>query len=87
MRLEDIMSGTKIGGLKAATTNKQIHGNDFYKLIGKKGGSKLGVKKGFALMTREKVALCGQKGGRISRRKVSKKRSEYEDERVNYQSY
>lgn len=67
------MSGTKIGGLKAATTNKQRHGNDFYKMIGRKGGSKLGIKKGFALMTREEVALCGQKGGRISRRGKVKK--------------
>lgn len=81
------MSGTKIGGLKAAATNKQLHGADFYKLIGKKGGSKLGVKKGFALMTREEVALCGQKGGRISKRKPAKKTVEYEDERVSYQSY
>lgn len=81
------MPGTKIGGLKAAATNKQKHGNDFYKRIGKKGGSKLGVKKGFALMPHEEVKLYGQKGGRISKRKPAKKKVQYEDERVSYQSY
>ena len=62
------MSGTKAGGIKARETNRRLHGEDFYKVIGKKGGSRLGVKKGFALMSKEKVAMCGRKGGSISRR-------------------
>lgn len=32
------MSGTKAGGLKAAQTNKTLHGENFYKEIGRKGG-------------------------------------------------
>jgi general stress protein YciG len=32
------MSGTKAGGAKAAETNKRIHGSDFYREIGRKGG-------------------------------------------------
>ena len=32
------MAGTKIGGQKAAKTNKLRHGSDFYKRIGQKGG-------------------------------------------------
>lgn len=62
------MSGTKAGGLKARETNRLLHGEDFYKRIGKIGGSKLGVKKGFAIMPREKVVMAGRKGGSISRR-------------------
>jgi len=33
------MAGTKIGGLKAAATNKEKHGPDFFARIGKIGGS------------------------------------------------
>ena len=32
------MAGTKIGGMKAAITNKEKQGKDFYKRIGAKGG-------------------------------------------------
>lgn len=34
------MSGTPTGGEKAAKTNKEKHGEDFYKRIGAKGGEK-----------------------------------------------
>ena len=34
------MSGTYSGGLKAAETNKLMHGPDFYRRIGKIGGTK-----------------------------------------------
>lgn len=65
------MSGTKAGGLKAAKTNKLTHGKDFYKRIGKIGGSKKGILKGFAL-NRELASKAGAKGGRISRRGKAK---------------
>jgi general stress protein YciG len=43
------MAGTITGGLKAAQTNKERHGDDFYAAIGSKGGSKPTTKpKGFA---------------------------------------
>lgn len=80
------MPQTKAGGLKAAQTNKLRHGNDFYKRIGRKGGSKIDVRKGFAANP-ELAVIAGAKGGRISRRGAAKRKVEYEDERVSYQSY
>ena len=65
------MSGTKAGGIKAAKTNKELHGDDFYKKIGKKGGKVMGVMKGFAA-NRELASKAGRKGGLISRRGKSK---------------
>jgi len=61
------MSGTKAGGMKAASTNKARHGKDFYAQIGKKGGEN-GHTGGFAA-NRELARIAGAKGGRISRRR------------------
>ena len=41
------MAGTKAGGLKAAATNIERYGKDFYKEMGRKGG-KAGKTGGFA---------------------------------------
>jgi len=60
------MSGTKIGGIAAAVTNKQRQGEDFYRRIGSKGG-KNGHTGGFAA-DRELARRAGAKGGTISRR-------------------
>ena len=60
--------GTKDGGAKAAQTNKQRYGIDFYKSIGSKGGKKSSPTKGFGGMDKEKVSAAGRKGGTISRR-------------------
>ncbi|HEY5267770.1 MAG TPA: hypothetical protein VII94_01395 [Candidatus Saccharimonadales bacterium] len=73
------MAGTKIGGSKAAATNKRKYGESFYKKIGSIGG-KLGHDGGFAstiigadgLSGRERSSIAGAKGGRISRRGKSK---------------
>ncbi len=65
------MGGTAIGGERAAKTNKERHGTDFYKVIGQKGGkkgSKDGVIKGFAAMSFEKRSEAGRKGGTKSKR-------------------
>ena len=62
------MSGTKAGGKLASETNRKNHGEDFYSKIGKMGGSVSGIKKGFALMPKERVSEIGKKGGTISRR-------------------
>ena len=66
------MSGTKIGGSKAAITNKQKHGDDFYARIGRKGGKK-GHTGGFAANP-ELAREAGAKGGSISKRGPAKKR-------------
>lgn len=60
------MSGTKIGGKKAAYTNRLRHGLDFYKEIGAKGGRN-GHTGGFA-SNPELAREAGRKGGKISRR-------------------
>lgn len=72
------MAGNVKGGVKAAKTNKNRHGSDFYARIGAKGGrkSKTG---GFAskvvgndgLTGKERAKLVGARGGKISRRKKS----------------
>lgn len=59
-------SGTKLGGMKAAQTNKKLYGDGFYQRIGRQGGQK-GHTGGFAA-NRELARLAGAKGGSISRR-------------------
>lgn len=60
------MSGTKAGGKKASLTNKQLHGEDFYQRIGRKGGQN-GHTGGFAA-NHELAKEAGRKGGLISKR-------------------
>jgi general stress protein YciG len=60
------MAGTAPGGKRAAKTNKQKHGADFYARIGAMGGKK-GTTGGF-FANRELAREAGRKGGRISRR-------------------
>lgn len=60
------MSGTKAGGLKAAATNIEKYGDDFYKRIGQKGGSN-GHTGGFA-SNPALAKIAGRKGGSKSRR-------------------
>lgn len=64
------MSGTKAGGAKCRETNLRIHGEDFYKRIGSKGGKWCGPK-GFALDP-ERAKNAGRKGGLISKRGPAK---------------
>lgn len=64
------MSGTKAGGMKAAKTNLERYGADFYKRIGHKGGQN-GHTGGFAA-DRALARVAGAKGGRISRRGPAK---------------
>ena len=74
------MSGRKIGGIKAAKTNKERHGEDFYKRIGSKGGHN-GRTGGFAsdvigkdgLTGRERAKIVGAIGGFKSRRGPAKR--------------
>lgn len=72
------MSGTKAGGLKAAKKNKEKFGEDFYKNLGKKGGSADHPKgRGFQLSGKAREA--GRKGGKISKRGKAKKWSYSQD--------
>ena len=64
------MAGTKAGGLKAAATNIERHGKDFYKEVGRKGGI-AGNTGGFAANP-ELAKIAGRKGGLISRRGKAK---------------
>lgn len=73
------MAGTRTGGLQAAATNKALHGPDFYKRIGAKGGSVKGTKGGFASMTPEERSHWGTVGGAISRRGKATKDDKIED--------
>lgn len=65
------MPGTKAGGKRAAQTNKERHGEDFYQRIGKlsnAGWEKNGHKpRGFAANP-ELARVAGRRGGLKSRR-------------------
>ena len=65
------MAGTKEGGRKAAITNLQKYGKDFYRNNGRKGGQN-GHTGGFAANP-ELAKIAGAKGGRISKRGKAKK--------------
>lgn len=60
------MAGTKAGAKKAVETNMRRYGNDFYRVIGKKGGEN-GNTGGFQADP-ERAKLCGRIGGSMSRR-------------------
>lgn len=69
------MSGTRKGGKKAAKTNKERHGEDFFARIGKKGGQNgkgPGYKGGFA-SDPELARRAGAIGGSRSKRGPAKK--------------
>lgn len=73
------MSGTVSGGKKAAKKNIELHGNNFYKEIGRKGG-KRSTTGGFAsqkvgkdgLTGLQRAKLAGAKGGRNGKRRSIK---------------
>lgn len=77
------MPGNKIGGQKAAKTNKERHGEDFYKKIGQRGGLNgkgENYTGGFAAVTvgadgltgSERAKKWGAVGGRASKRGPAK---------------
>ncbi len=65
------MAGTKTGGQKAAATNLERHGKDFYREIGAKGGRN-GHTGGF-YANPELARIAGAIGGRKSKRGPAKK--------------
>lgn len=56
------MSRHREGGLQAAKTNKERHGEDFYRRVGKLGGQ-TSTKGGFAA-NKKLAAKAGSKGGK-----------------------
>lgn len=60
------MAGNKAGGDKARETNKKKYGENFYRIIGAKGGQ-ISRGGGFA-SSRELAMEAGSKGGKASRR-------------------
>lgn len=78
------MSGTKAGCKKAAQTNIEKYGKDFYRNIGRRGGRN-GHTGGFSSETRgkdgltgfERAKIAGAIGGRKSRRGPSTKKREW----------
>ena len=60
------MPGNRVGGKRAAATNKKRYGDSFYASIGRIGGSR-GHSGGFA-SNPELARKAGQKGGRTSKR-------------------
>lgn len=67
------MTGTKAGGQKAAATNREKYGDDFYSWIGRKGGRN-GHTGGFAA-NRQLARIAGAKGGRLSKRGPAKNKT------------
>ncbi len=62
------LSGHKLGGIRAKETNLK-YDPDFYKRLGKMGGSTpTKLAKGFAAQPKWKVSEAGKKGGATSRR-------------------
>lgn len=70
------MSGTRLGGKRAAETNKKKFGEDFYRNLGRKGGVARKEPGGFSSETvgrdgltgSERAHIVGALGGRIGRR-------------------
>lgn len=74
IKKEGNMSGTLKGGKKAARTNYEKQGKDFYKRIGAMGGkAPYEGKRGFAA-NKELARIAGKKGGKVSKRKGIKNR-------------
>lgn len=62
------MSGTKLGGRKAAKTNKEKYGDNFYSKIGRKGGAKSHPETRPFAKNPALASEAGRKGGRNSSR-------------------
>lgn len=72
-KVEEQMSGSEAGGKKAAATNKERYGDDYYRNIGRKGGKSGDHSKGGFAANPELARIAGRKGGLKSRRGKSKK--------------
>lgn len=74
------MAGTKEGAAKAAQTNKEKYGEDFYRIIGGQSWKNPDRSRetGFALLPKEEVVRLGREGGKKNKgKKYAKKEVEY----------
>lgn len=62
------MAGTKLGGARAAKTNKEKYGEDFYIKLGSKGGKGTHPSRRPFAQNRELARMAGARGGRVSKR-------------------
>ena len=67
------MAGTIEGGKKAAKTNRERYGDNWYSTIGKRGGSKIHPETRYFAVNRDIARAAGAKGGSISKRGKAKK--------------
>ena len=67
------MAGTRAGGRKASITNKKKYGDDFYKRIGRQGGSKSHPETRAFATNPELAKAAGAKGGKNSKRGPARK--------------
>jgi general stress protein YciG len=74
------MAGTKQGAAKAAQTNKDKYGKDFYRQIGAQSwkNPKRSRTTGFALLPKEQVVELGRKGGQQNKGKTYAKKDKEE---------
>lgn len=70
------MAGNKQGGIKAAQSNKERHGDDFYKRLGAMGGAIARPESRWFALHPDLAKEAGRKGGLISRRGPSKHKQE-----------
>jgi general stress protein YciG len=82
------MAGTKAGAQKARETNIAKYGKDFYAKIGAKSWDNpdRSHATGFALLSREKAAELGRKGGQQNKGKKYATTKKNTDEEVGYLS-
>ena len=66
------MSGTLAGGKKTAQTNKEKYGENYYKELGRKGGSVHHPETRWFNNHRDLAQKWGKKGGKISKRGKAK---------------
>lgn len=72
------MAGTKLGGQKAAITNKKLHGADFYTRIGHIGGHN-SHNGGFASMSIGRDGLTGAERARMAGLKTKRGAAKKQD--------
>lgn len=77
------MSGTLTGGKKAAATNKAKYGEDFYRNLGRKGGSVSHPETRPFSLNPVLARIAGTKGGLTGKRgkakKTTNKEGQHED--------